>query len=104
MDIPKGVVDPGESSLEAALRETNEEAGITKLNFIWGNKCVASGAMTCYIAQTHQEPVIVPHPHTGVIEHIAAHWVDWITLEENTYDFLKPCVSWAKKIVTSTGL
>ena len=102
MDIPKGVIDPGESSLEAALRETNEEAGITKLNFAWGNKCIVIGDMTCYVAQTHQEPVIVPHPHTHIVEHIEARWVDWSTLEENTYDFLKPCVIWAKKIVIST--
>jgi len=104
LDIPKGVIDPGESSLEAALRETKEEAGITKLNFVWGNKCTVSGDMTCYVAQTTQDPVITPHPHTHIVEHVDSHWVDWDTLEENTYDFLKPCVKWAKKIVASTTL
>tara|TARA_R100000008_G_scaffold86865_2_gene82172 strand:+ start:7481 stop:7879 length:399 start_codon:yes stop_codon:yes gene_type:complete len=104
MDIPKGIIDPGESSLEAALRETKEEAGITNLNFVWGNKSVISGDMTCYVAQTTQDPVITPHPHTLVVEHIDSQWVDWDVLEENTYAFLKPCIKWAKKIVASTVL
>jgi 8-oxo-dGTP pyrophosphatase MutT (NUDIX family) len=28
-DLPKGVLDPGETPIEAALRELSEEAGIT---------------------------------------------------------------------------
>ena len=99
MDIPKGAIDPGEFPLEAALRETEEEAGITKLDFTWGVNHVANGAMTCYVAQTSEEPTIIANPHTGIIEHINASWVDWNYLEEHTYDFLKPCIQWAKGIV-----
>ena len=99
LDIPKGVIDPGESSLEAALRETKEESGITSLSFVWGNKCVTYGSMTCYVAQTQQDPIITPHPHTHIVEHHAARWVDWDILEAGTYDFLKPCVQWARGVI-----
>lgn len=35
-DFPKGLLDPGESPLAAALRETREEAGLSHLVFRWG--------------------------------------------------------------------
>jgi len=35
-DFPKGEMEPGESFLEAAVRETREETGITELDFSWG--------------------------------------------------------------------
>ena len=42
LDIPKGVCDPGEDTFTAALRETEEEAGITNLSFPLGhvNECL----------------------------------------------------------------
>ena len=99
LDIPKGAIDPGEFPLEAALRETDEEAGITMLDFRWGVGHSVNGEMTCYVAQTSEEPIISANPHTNIIEHISASWVDWNYLQENTYDFLKPCIQWAKGIV-----
>jgi 8-oxo-dGTP pyrophosphatase MutT (NUDIX family) len=35
-DFPKGLVEAGESPIEAALRETAEETGLTDLVFTWG--------------------------------------------------------------------
>src|SRR5690606_30811972 len=35
-DCPKGLVEPGEDPLDAALRETAEETGIDDLEFPWG--------------------------------------------------------------------
>jgi len=99
LDIPKGAIDDNEFPLEAALRETEEEAGITKLDFTWGLGHVVNGDMTCYIAQTTEEPTISANPHTHIVEHVEASWVDWNYLEENTYDFLKPCIRWAQEIV-----
>jgi len=99
LDIPKGAIDDNEFPLEAALRETEEEAGITKLNFAWGLDHIVNGEMTCYVAQTSEEPAISANPHTHIVEHVEASWVDWNYLEENTYDFLKPCIRWAQEIV-----
>ena len=36
-DFPKGLVEPGESPLEAAIRETREETTLTDLRFEWGD-------------------------------------------------------------------
>lgn len=35
-DFPKGKIEIGERVIEAAIRETKEEAGIDDLNFSWG--------------------------------------------------------------------
>lgn len=99
MDIPKGAIDEGEFPLEAALRETEEEAGITKLDFAWGLDHIVNGKITCYVAKTEEEPVISANPHTHIIEHVNHSWVDWNYIEQNTYEFLKPCIRWAKEIV-----
>ena len=36
-DFPKGLVEPGEDPLAAAVRETAEETGIADLAFDWGD-------------------------------------------------------------------
>ena len=36
-DFPKGMVDAGEEPLAAAVREVEEETGLTDLNFRWGH-------------------------------------------------------------------
>src|SRR5438105_3415206 len=36
-DFPKGMIDRGETPLEAAIRETAEEASIASLAFDWGH-------------------------------------------------------------------
>src|SRR3990167_3740252 len=35
-DFPKGMVEPGEAPLAAAIRETEEETTLTGLDFRWG--------------------------------------------------------------------
>lgn len=98
LDIPKGLIDPGETPLEAALRETKEEAGITELDFAWGLTPIISENMTCYVAATSQEPSIVANPHTNLVEHLSVSWTDWDNLEKNTYSFLKASVRRASEI------
>lgn len=101
-DIPKGGLEPGEFPLEAALRETQEEAGITDLSFDWGFVHTVTGELTCYVAKTMQDPVILKNPHTGIIEHVRAQWVSWDEMLVNPIHYLVPCIEWARKIVQST--
>ncbi len=64
-DFPKGGVEAGESSLEAAVREVREETGITELAFTWGEEFrdtppYARGKIArYYIAQTTTESVVL---------------------------------------------
>ncbi len=101
-DIPKGGIDPGESTLHSALRETREEAGIKNPKFTWGLKTNVNSELTTFLAETDEDPFISPNPETGILEHESAHWLEWNELYNNTLDFVKPAVSWAKGIVERT--
>ena len=39
-DFPKGLIEPSESPLAAARRETTEETGLADLDFRWGTESV----------------------------------------------------------------
>lgn len=99
LDIPKGAIDENEFPLEAALRECEEEASITQLDFRWGLVHIVNSELTCYVAYTDQEAKIKRNPHTGIIEHSAAHWVDWNSILSNTENYLIPCLLWAKGVI-----
>jgi len=99
LDIPKGGIDPHELPLEAALRETMEECGIVKLDFTWGFENFINGALTCYVAETNEDPTITRNPHTGMMEHVSASWVSWDHIMSNTLDYVLPCIEWAKRTV-----
>lgn len=102
LDIPKGAIEPDEFPLEAALRETLEESGISKLDFNWGVEYFENGDLTCYVAETNQDPVISRNPHTGVMEHVKAEWVSWNEIIRGTYDYVIPCIEWAKRTVLAS--
>ena len=101
LDIPKGGIEPDEFPLEAALRETLEESGISKLDFVWGLDYIINEQLTCYVAETSQDPIISRNPHTGIMEHASASWVSWEELIQGTFDYVVPCVEWAKRRVVS---
>ena len=101
LDIPKGGIEPNEFPLEAALRETMEECGISKLDFKWGVNYFENGDLVCYVAETSEDPVIGRNPHTGVMEHVKADWISWEDLIRGTYSYVVPCVEWAKRSVLS---
>ena len=74
-DLPKGGVETNEDVLTAAMRETEEESGITRLNFEWGMTTTQAKNVTLFIASTDQNPTVRPNPETGEYEHHAAHWL-----------------------------
>ena len=65
-DFPKGRVEPNETPLDAAIRETAEEASITDLNFRWGETFCETAPYRqgkiarCYLAETEQERITLP--------------------------------------------
>ena len=98
-DITKGIMDPGESPIQTALRETEEESGITDLVFKWGIDSVSYGAGTAFVALTSEEPRIEKNPITGKLEHLAAHWVEFDEAIDRVERFLVPALEWAREKV-----
>jgi bis(5'-nucleosidyl)-tetraphosphatase len=81
-DFPKGTVEPGETSLEGALREVKEETAITDLQFRWGYVYretppynYGRKVARYYIAATATTSVHLPvNPLLGRPEHSAYRW------------------------------
>ena len=82
-DFPKGVVEAGETPLQAAIREVAEETAITDLNFRWGEiyretRPYNHGHKIAryYIAETSATRVQLPvNPQLGRPEHSDFRWV-----------------------------
>lgn len=82
-DFPKGGIEPGESPLEAARRETREETALTDLVFRWGETWIetepyAGGKIArYYLAESPGGEVrLEPSPDLGRPEHHEFRWVD----------------------------
>lgn len=96
-DFPKGIVEAGEDPLDAAKRETEEETGITDLDFIFGEdyketvpyNVTSSGHKVAryYVAETRTADITLPvSPELGHPEH---HEWRWVTCDE-AEDLLPP--------------
>ena len=105
-DFPKGIREQGEEPIRAALREVNEETGISELAFDWGERFFETGPYSrgkvarYYIASTREEAVEMGiAPQTGEPEH---HEWRWVTFDE-AYDLGSPrvrqIVQWARQII-----
>ena len=101
-----GRARPGESSVEAAIREVGEETSITELAFDWGDRYFETGPYSrgkiarYFIAATTQDKVVMgPSPETGEPEH---HEWRWVSFDE-AYDLGSPrvrqIVQWARQII-----
>ena len=102
-DIPKGRMEPGESTLQAAKRETEEETSITKLKFKWGLNTVyrdknSKKQLIVFMAITTQDPEIKQNPVSGVYEHKDYKWISFDTMKKKCYDYLIPIIEWAENI------
>ncbi len=103
-DFPKGIREPGEEPMQAAVREVGEETGITELSFDWGDRFFETGPYSrgkiarYFIATTTQEDVAMGiSPETGEPEH---HEWRWVTFDE-AFDLGAPrvrqIVQWARQ-------
>ncbi len=82
-DLPKGLVEPGETPFEAARREAFEETGIRDLEFPWGDDWIEtepySGRKVArfYLARAANDAVSLGvNPALGRAEHHEYRWVD----------------------------
>ena len=107
-DFPKGIVEPGEDPLQAAVREAREEAGIRDLTFPWGNvfketQPYRSGGKKVaryYLAATSQSKVTFSvNPEIGKPEHHEYRWVPYEAVRKLAPDRLLPIIDWANEII-----
>jgi 8-oxo-dGTP pyrophosphatase MutT (NUDIX family) len=106
-DFPKGEVEPGESPLATAIRETCEETGIAELEFRWGEAFTetepynrgAKRARYYLAATTRREVVFAVNPAIGGPEHHEYRWLSWPQLRRLAPERLKPVIAWAEEVV-----
>jgi 8-oxo-dGTP pyrophosphatase MutT (NUDIX family) len=105
-DFPKGMVEPGEAPLAAALREVREETLIEDLAFNWGEAFVETEpygkrkVARYYVAETRTENVSLPISAVlGRPEHDEWRWVDRETALSLVAARLQPIVRWAAEAV-----
>jgi 8-oxo-dGTP pyrophosphatase MutT (NUDIX family) len=102
-DFPKGRIEPGEAPLEAARRETREEAGLTDLRFRWGEASVETEmygnakVAQYFIAESPADPVILGiSPELGRPEHHEHRWCSFDEAMRLTVPRVQRVVAWAE--------
>jgi bis(5'-nucleosidyl)-tetraphosphatase len=106
-DFPKGLVDAGESPLDAALREVREETTLDDISFDWGLVFMETGPYNkgkiarYYIARSKERQIMLPvNPELGKPEHQEARWVSFDRALEMVTARLQPVVRWSYNIIT----
>jgi 8-oxo-dGTP pyrophosphatase MutT (NUDIX family) len=109
-DFPKGLVEPGEDPLAAAIREAHEEAGLTDLAFEWGTEFVETEPYArnkiarYYLGRTYTERVVLSvNPELGRPEHHEYRWVDLTEAFALTVPRLQRVIAWAANRVIGSG-
>jgi 8-oxo-dGTP pyrophosphatase MutT (NUDIX family) len=105
-DFPKGLVEPGEQPLDAALREVREETTLENLAFDWGTGFIDTGPYNkgkisrYYIARSDVTRVHLPiNPELGFPEHQEARWVGFDTALSMVSPRLLPVMHWASAAI-----
>jgi 8-oxo-dGTP pyrophosphatase MutT (NUDIX family) len=108
-DFPKGLIEPGEKPLAAAVRETEEETGLTDLDFRWGTVSIDTEmygdhkVASLYLAETRQQRIVLPvKPELGHAEHNEYRWVTYAEAETLLPPRLQPILRWARKTLTTS--
>jgi 8-oxo-dGTP pyrophosphatase MutT (NUDIX family) len=105
-DFPKGIREPGEDPMQAALREVREETGLDDLVFDWGDRFFETGPYSkgkvarYYLGITQKHEIVMGiSPETGEPEH---HEWRWVSFDE-AYDLASPrvraIVQWARQVI-----
>lgn len=101
-DFPKGMVEPGEDPMGAAVREVEEETMLVDLRFDWGGDFIETGPYSrgkvarYYLARTECRRVSLPvNPEIGRAEHCEFRWVGLPEALRLTTPRVRPVVRWA---------
>lgn len=109
-DFPKGQPNPGEELLQAALRETTEETGLSELELPWGEDYretvpYSKGKVArLYLALSSQGDVSLPvSAELGRPEHHEFRWVPVDRARELLPPRFWPILQWAQEVVAKSG-
>jgi 8-oxo-dGTP pyrophosphatase MutT (NUDIX family) len=110
-DFPKGLIEPGESPLAAARRETTEETGLTDLDFRWGHGSLDTQmygdrkVATYYLAATRQRNIALPvNPELGRPEHDEYRWVSQAEAKGLLPERLQLILVWAWRRIETLSI
>ena len=105
-DFPKGLVEKGESPIDAAVREVREETTLDDISFDWGMVYVDTGPYNkgkiarYYIARSKETLIKLPiNPDLGFPEHHEARWFDYDRALSIVSARLQPVMRWAHAVV-----
>jgi bis(5'-nucleosidyl)-tetraphosphatase len=105
-DFPKGMVEPGEDPLVAAIRETEEETTLTGLNFRWGHEFIETEPYgknkiaRYYLAESPQGEVFLPvTEELGKPEHEEFRWMEYDTARGLLVPRVMTVLEWAGKLI-----
>jgi len=103
-DFPKGMIEPGESDLDAARRECAEETGLAELDFPFGDAhkdtlAYAGGKVARYfLAETGRAAITLPvSPELGRPEHHEWRWVSFEEAEDLLPPRLAVVLDWVRQ-------
>jgi bis(5'-nucleosidyl)-tetraphosphatase len=106
-DFPKGMVEPGEDPLQAAIRETAEETTLSDLHFRWGYSFTETAPYNqgrkvarYYLAESPAGDVSLPvSAELGRPEHDEFRWCGYGEAVARVTPRVKRVLVWAHKII-----
>jgi 8-oxo-dGTP pyrophosphatase MutT (NUDIX family) len=106
-DFPKGLVEPGEQPIDAALREVREETTLDNLSFDWGMDFMETGPYNkgkisrYYVARSGDTAIRLPiNPQLGMPEHHEARWMPFEPALKLMTPRLEPVLRWAHALIS----
>ena len=107
-DFVKGKMEKGESTSQTAVRETQEETGITDITFVkdfeewieynfkYQGELVQK-KVVFFLAETKTKEIKISHEHSGYT------WMDYNSaMEKTTFDNAKKVLTKAQKLLSNT--